>query len=136
MPLFDYRLFPVCAPALAARLGSAPTAAKLLEQPLIAIYSESRHWDIWFESLQSEYTARPAIVVDTLAVALEIALDGRGIALVNGPFATDDLQSGRLVRPVNHEVKCPGSWGVICLKDAHDNVRIKAFMDWIATLVR
>ena len=136
VPLFDYRLFPVCAPALAARLGSAPTASKLLEQPLIAIYSESRHWDIWFESLQSEYTARPAIVVDTLAVALEIALDGRGIALVNGPFATDDLQSGRLVRPVNHEVKCPGSWGVICLKDAHDNVRIKAFMDWIATLVR
>ena len=133
-PLFDYRLFPVCSPALAAGLGSEPTPAMLLELPLVAIYSEARHWDLWFESAQLEYTARPAIVVDTLAVALEIALEGRGVALVNGPFANDDLDSGRLVRPVRHEVTCPGGWGVICRQDARDNPRIQTFMDWLVAV--
>jgi LysR family glycine cleavage system transcriptional activator len=135
-PLFDYRLIPVCSPALAARIGAtaaAPaTPAALLEVPLIGIYSEQHNWDIWFEAAQVDYTAGAAIVVDTLAVALEIALDGRGVALMNGPFADDHLQAGRLVRPVSHEVQCPGGWGLICRKDAEENPRIKVFMDWLA----
>ena len=86
VPLFEYTLKPVCSPALAARLGPAPTAAQLLDLPLVEIYSEQHNWDIWFETAQLQYSMRPAIVVDTLAVALEIALEGRGVALVNGPL--------------------------------------------------
>jgi len=133
VPLFDYTLLPVCSPQLAARLGSAPTPAGLLELPLVEIYSEPHNWDIWFEAAQLEYSARPAIVVDTLAVALEIALEGRGVALINGPFAQDDLASGRLVRPVMHEVTCPGAWGLICRKEGQENERIRTFMDWLVT---
>ena len=131
IPLFDYTLFPVCSPLLAARLGSAPSPADLLDLPLVEIYSEPHNWDIWFEAAQLVYATRPAIVVDTLAVALEIALEGRGVALVNGPFAQDDLAAGRLVRPVRHEVTCPGGWGLICRKEGLDNERIRTFMDWL-----
>jgi len=131
IPLFDYRLHAVCSPALARQLGPAPTPAALLELPLVAIYSEAHHWDLWCESAQLVYNARPAIVVDTLAVALEIALEGRGVALVNGPFDTDFLAAGQLVRPVSHEYVCPGSWGLICRSDSQDNPRVKAFMDWL-----
>jgi LysR family glycine cleavage system transcriptional activator len=131
IPLFDYRLHAVCSPALARQLGPAPTPAALLELPLVAIYSEAHHWDLWCESAQLEYNAKPAIVVDTLAVALEIALDGRGVALVNGPFDTDFLAAGRLVQPVAHEFVCPGSWGLICRRESQDNPRVKAFMDWL-----
>jgi LysR family glycine cleavage system transcriptional activator len=77
---------------------------------------------------------RPAIVVDTLAVALEIALEGRGVALVNGPYADDDLATGRLVQPVQHQVTCPGAWGVICRHDAYAVERVKVFMDWLGGL--
>jgi LysR family glycine cleavage system transcriptional activator len=131
IPLFAYRLHAVCAPALAQQLGANPTPAALLKLPLVAIYSEAHHWDLWCESAQLEYTAKPAIVVDTLAVALEIALEGRGVALVNGPFATDHLAAGRLVTPVAHEFTCPGSWGLICRRESQDNPRVKAFMDWL-----
>jgi LysR family glycine cleavage system transcriptional activator len=71
-------------------------------------------------------------MVDTLAVALEMALNGEGIALVNGPFVDQDMVAGRLVRPVAHKAVCPGEWGLICRKDMKDNVRIRTFMDWIA----
>jgi LysR family glycine cleavage system transcriptional activator len=131
IPLFDYRLHAVCSPALARQLGTAPTPAALLELPLVAIYSEAHHWDLWCESARLVYSAKPAIVVDTLAVALEIALAGRGVALVNGPFDTDFLDEGRLVQPVAHEYVCPGSWGLICRRESQDNPRVKAFMDWL-----
>jgi LysR family glycine cleavage system transcriptional activator len=131
LPLFDYTLFPVCSPALRAQLGNSPVPRDLLALPLVSIYSEARNWDIWFESVQVEYTAHPRIVVDTLAVALEIALEGRAVALVNGPFVDDDLRSGRLVQPVAHRLQCPGGWGLICRQEKRDNSRVRAFMDFI-----
>jgi LysR family glycine cleavage system transcriptional activator len=136
IPLFDYRLHAVCSPALAQQLGKSPSAAALLTLPLVAIYSESHHWDLWCESAQLVYDAKPAIVVDTLAVALEIALAGRGVALVNGPFDTDLLASGQLVQPVSHEYVCPGSWGLICRRESQDNPRVKAFMDWLVRVAK
>ena len=133
VPLFPYTLKPVCSPALAASLGPDASPDKLLELPLVEIYSEQHNWDIWCEAAKIEYSARPAIVVDTLAVALEIALQGRGVALVNGPYADDDLAAGRLLQPVPHEVTCSGAWGLICRRDVYANERVKAFMDWLAS---
>ena len=135
IPLFDYTLMPVCSPQLAEKLGKSPTPANVLDLPLVQIYSEEHNWDIWCEAAQLTYATVPAIVVDTLAVALEIALDGRGVALINGPFADDDLAAGRLVRPVQHQVTCPGSWGLICRAETQENGRVRPFMDWIATQV-
>ena len=132
VPLFEYSLFPVCSPALAAKLGHHPVPADLLTQPLVAIYTEVRNWATWFASTGNEFDATtPHMVVDTLAVALELALDGQAIALVNGPFVDQDLASGRLVRPVAHSAICPGEWGLICRKDMRENVRVRAFMEWV-----
>jgi LysR family glycine cleavage system transcriptional activator len=133
VPLFPYTLKPVCSPALAATLGTDASPDRLLQLPLVEIYSEQHNWDIWCEAAKIEYTARPAIVVDTLAVALEIALQGRGVALVNGPYADDDLAAGRLLQPVPHEVTCSGAWGLICRRDVYASERVKAFMDWLAS---
>ncbi len=133
VPLFEYSLFPVCSPALAAKMGADPKPADLLGQPLVAIYTEVRHWETWFASTGNEFDpASPHMVVDTLAVALEMALDGEAIALVNGPFVDSDLASGRLVKSVDHSAICPGEWGLICRKDMKENVRVRTFMDWVA----
>jgi LysR family transcriptional regulator, glycine cleavage system transcriptional activator len=133
VPLFEYSLFPVCSPALAARMGADPQPADLLAQPLVAIYTETRHWQTWFASTGVAFDAAlPHMVVDTLAVALEMALAGEAIALVNGPFVDQDLASGRLVKPIDHRAVCPGEWGLICRRDMRENVRVRAFMDWLA----
>jgi LysR family transcriptional regulator, glycine cleavage system transcriptional activator len=131
VPLFDYRLFPVCSPALRARLGERPEPRDLKQLPLVVIYSEPRNWDVWFESANVPYVPDASVVVDTLALALEFALGGSGVALVNGPFVDEELASGRLVRPVEHQAKCPGSWGLICRRDVRDNPRVRAFIDFL-----
>ena len=133
VPLFDYSLYPVCTPALRARLPEHPEPRDLQGLPLIVIYSETRNWDIWFESANLTFVPASQVVVDTLAIALQMALDGSGVALVNGPFAERELSDGRLVRPIAHQVQCPGSWGLICRQDMRDNPRVRVFMEWFAS---
>jgi LysR family glycine cleavage system transcriptional activator len=134
VPLFEYALFPVCSPAFIAALGGAIDVAGLMAQPLVAIYTEVQNWEGWFESAGVAFAPQvPCIMVDTCAVAIEMALAGRGVALINGPFVDAELAEGRLVMPVPHRELCPGAWGLICRKDLKDNRRIATFIDWIST---
>jgi LysR family transcriptional regulator, glycine cleavage system transcriptional activator len=136
VPLFDYALFPVCSPAFLQSIGGEVGIAELMAQPLVAIYTEEQNWQGWFESAGVEFAPQvPYIMVDTLAVALEMALAGEGVALVNGPFVDQDLAEGRLVTPVAYREVCPGSWGLICRKDQKDNVRVRTFIEWMASHV-
>lgn len=132
VPLFDYRLFPVCSPQLLARLGERPQPDDLLSLPLIVIYSEARQWDLWFAAAGVAYTPDSQVVVDTLALALEFAIGGNGVALVNGPFVGAELASGRLVRPVAHEAQCPGGWGLICRREVRETPRVAAFIEYLS----
>lgn len=130
--LFDYTLYPVCSPDFLARLEGNPAVMNLLDLPLIAIHSETHNWEKWFDKAGVSFgETRPYVAVDTLAVALELALNGEGVALVNGPFAERDLAEGRLVRLVDHMVTCPGSWGLICSKDMAETETAKSFSSWI-----
>lgn len=131
-PLFEYALYPVCSPDFLKRMGKKVTLEALMAQPLVAIYTEVQNWETWVTSAGGSFQPTvPFLMVDTLAVALEMALNGEGIALVNGPFVEQDLASGRLVQPLAHKALCPGSWGLICRKDMKENLRIRTFMDWI-----
>ena len=103
-----------------------------MTKPLVAIYTEVQNWETWFVSAGAVFEPSvPYLMVDTLAVALEMALNGEGIALVNGPFVDQDLASDRLVQPIAHKAVCPGAWGLICRKDMKENLRIRTFMDWV-----
>ena len=132
VPLFEYALFPVCSPTFLKNMDDDVTVEKLMHQPLVAIYTEVQNWHTWFDSAGISFDrSAPYLMVDTLAVALEMALNDEGIALVNGPFVDQDIAAGRLVRPVEHKAVCPGTWGLICRKDMRENLRIRTFMDWI-----
>ena len=136
VPLFDYALFPVCSPEFLERIGPDAGVSSLMRQPLVAIYTEVQNWDAWFTSAGVEFEPKvPYLMVDTLAVALEMALNGEGIALCNGPFVEQDIASGRLVKPADHVAVCPGSWGLICRKGMKDNLRIRTFIDWMTNHV-
>lgn len=134
VPLFEYALFPVCSPDFLRSVGGKLDAESLRAQPLMAIYTEEDSWAGWFASAGvSQAPQMPYIMVDTLAVALEMALAGRGVALVNGPFVDQDLAEGRLLVPVEHRQVCPGVWGLICRTDSKDNLRVRTFIDWISS---
>ena len=132
MPLMQPKLFPVCSPGLisAARRNLEPD--DLLNYPLLTITSEAWQWQDWFESAGlGEVKTDHSISVDSTVIALEMAMDGEGVALVNGPFADKDLKAGRLVQPVAHCAEGLGEWGLVCRKDTLHYPPVEAFMQWL-----
>jgi len=131
-PLMRANLFPVCSPELISSDEDKLKPADLLSYPLLTITSEAWQWQDWFDSvgLYGVETSH-SISVDSTVIALEMAMDGEGITLVNGPFADRDLKAGRLIQPVAHCAEGLGEWGLVCRKDTLHHAPTQAFMEWL-----
>ena len=128
-PLFQPTLFAVCSPTL---IKAALPPEDLLNYPLLTINSEVWQWQDWFESAGLNPENIPeAINVDSTALALELAMDGEGIALVNGPFADKDLAAGRLIKASSHQVESFGQWGLACRQNRVKDPIIQLFTEWL-----
>ena len=133
-PLMPAKLFPVCSPGLIDNDGEKLEPGDLLSYPLLTITSEAWQWQDWFTSAGlGEVKTDHSISVDSTVIALEMAMDGEGITLVNGPFADRDLKAGRLMQPVAHCAEGFGEWGLVCRKDTLYHPPTRAFMEWLLT---
>ncbi|WP_176502598.1 LysR substrate-binding domain-containing protein [Cobetia sp. 5-11-6-3] len=136
-PLFESRLFPVCSPQLLGDDARPVPADALKTLPLIGVYTEGWNWESYFEALSlGPCPTRNCIVVDTLAVALEMAARGEGVALVNGPFADDDLANGRLINPTGQVTTGCGEWGAVCHRELERDPRVATLLGWLASQSR
>ncbi len=141
-PFFQSNVFPVCSPEFLKKLPQHVTAEDLTNYPLISVHTEEKYWSWkeWFESANVDFLGKEfspnMMEVDTLAAALELAIIGEGIALVNGPFAERDLASGRLVVPVSHHANGFGEWGIVCHKNMVDDNRVKTFIHWLLEQIK
>jgi LysR family glycine cleavage system transcriptional activator len=132
VPLFAYEMVAVCSPELARRLPPGAGPAELQALPLLGVYTDEHNWDEWFAAAGVEHDpGRACVLVDTLALAIDIARAGGGVALVNGPFMDEDFAGGRLVRAVDHKLVIPGAWGLICRNELRKDRRVRAFIDWL-----
>lgn len=132
VPLIRPKLFPVCSPGLIADDGVKLDPEDLLNYPLLTITSEAWQWQDWFDSAGlGKVKTSHSISVDSTVIALEMAMDGEGIALVNGPFADKDLKAGRLIQPVTHCAEGLGEWGLVCRNDSLHHPPVRAFIEWL-----
>ncbi|ASJ70663.1 LysR substrate-binding domain-containing protein [Granulosicoccus antarcticus] len=131
-PLFESRLFPVCSPQMLEGCTLPLPDETLKTLPLIGVYTEGWNWDSYFQALGlGPCPSRNCIVVDTLIVALEMAARAEGVALVNGPFADEDLLSGRLVNPTGQVIAGGGAWGAVCHRKLAQDARVATFLNWL-----
>ena len=131
-PLMQPKLFPVCSPGLIGNVGKELKPADLLNYPLLTITSEAWQWQDWFGSAgMGKVKTNHAISVDSTVIALEMAMDGEGVTLVNGPFADRDLKAGRLIQPVAHCAEGLGEWGLVCREDVLQHPPVRAFIEWL-----
>lgn len=91
-------VFPVCSPALAARIK---TPADL--RRLVLIHSDPRpdDWPRWLKAAGAsgvDGTRGPRF--ETMSLAFQAAIEGVGVAMGVGCLLAEDLASGRLVRPL------------------------------------
>lgn len=123
-------IFPVCAPALAARL-SAP--ADLASVPCLTDSAWSDDWQTWARAAMSGRPFAPRGPVFSLyALALREALAGAGVLMGHGALVAPYLASGALVAPFADRVALPRMLTLRALRAPRAGSLAARVADWLA----
>ena len=130
-PLFQSVLIPVCAPTLKMQKPE-----DLAKQKLIDVYTAEEDWQIWLDAAGVKNT-KPTnrLSVDSYILAQEAAVEGRGVAMTIGPFATEDIKAGRLIQPFAMPVPHRHHWYFACTTENRNKPKIKRFEEWLVKQV-
>lgn len=88
-------IFPVCAPALAARLARPADLAGL---PCLSDASWQGDWPRWLTAAGADIAVRGP-VFSLYALAVEEAVNGAGVLMGHAPLVAAHLEAGRLIAP-------------------------------------
>ena len=139
--LLEQRVFPVCAPALAAGLKTPRDLAKLpiiYDRPTVTFNIFQVRWNMWLalhgmdESML--VTAGPSF--SDSALCLDAAIAGQGVMLGWHTLAMDALADGRLVRPFAEEAETGLGYYLVTSLARGNDKKIAAFKAWIRQEIR
>ncbi len=131
-PLFKSMLVPVCSPKLLQGENALKTPADLIKHKLIDVYTAEEDWQIWLDGAGVEnMKSQNRLAVDSYILAQEAAIEGRGVAMTIGPFASEEIKMGRLVQPFPLRVPHKHQWYFACNAEHRKKNKIKRFEDWL-----
>jgi LysR family transcriptional regulator, glycine cleavage system transcriptional activator len=131
-PLFQSMLVPVCSPKLMQGENALKTPADLSKHKLIDVYTAEEDWQIWLDGAGVANTkSQNRLSVDSYILSQEAAIEGRGVAMTIGPFASEEIKLGRLVQPFPLRVPHRHQWYFACNAEHRKKNKIKRFEDWL-----
>lgn len=135
--LFDETVFPVCSPKLLSGEHPLRTLDDLRWHTLLHVdpFSPTEGWIDW----QMWLAAAGATGIDAtrgprfslLALAVQAALEGHGIALGRSVLVADDLAAGRLVRPFTGSVPSDFAYFLVGLDRSLQRPCVTVFREWL-----
>ena len=135
--LFRDRVFPVCSPAYLTESPPLDEPADLRGHPLLHIDWELRHgnspdWQAWLEAAGTgDIDAGQGPRFNLSSMAIQAAIDGRGLALGQYLFAADDLAAGRLVKPFAMTLPLASPYCILSPSNRPLRPAAEAFMAWL-----
>ena len=120
-------LFPVCAPAFAARLNRV---ADLGEVPCLSDSVWARDWEIWLQAVDERLEVRGP-VFSLYALAVEEAVNGAGVLMGHGPLVAAQVERGTLVAPFPQRVPLREGfrlWSARAMERGSAAARVAAFL--------
>jgi LysR family transcriptional regulator, glycine cleavage system transcriptional activator len=135
-PLFRSHLVPICAPSLLKGEHALKKPEDLKHHKLIDVYTAEEDWQLWLEASGVKSIKHlNRLSVDSYILAQQAAIEGRGVAMTIGPFASEDIKSGRLVQPFGLRVPHRHQWFFACHSEHRNKPKIKTFENWLAKQV-
>ena len=135
-PLFKSFLTPICAPELLKGPNAIKTPQDLKKHKLLYVYTAEEDWHIWLEAAGVKgIKLSDRLALDSYILAQEAAIEGRGVAMTIGPFAAEEVKSGRLVQPFPLRVPHRHQWLFACNAEHRMKPKIKRFEDWLVRQV-
>lgn len=128
--LLDDWVFPVCSPALLARLGPIETLTDFARYPLI--HSRAEPWPDWLRRVGGD-TTRSDIspAVEDAAATLAAVEQGKGVALARWSLVAADIAAGRLVRPMLPSVQQRSAWFLVAPPANFSLPKVVRFRSWL-----
>lgn len=131
--LFDESYTPLVAPSLLERGRPIAKPIDLLHYTLIREHGpDYGMWEDWLAAAGVALPrGTPATILDTSQLAVQGALGGLGVAIVNPDLFRDEIESGRLVRPFALRVASPRRYFLVYPEGRGERPKVKAFRDWV-----
>ena len=134
--LFDENVVPACSPSLME--GDHPLAAPadLAHHRLLHVdwgdLRDAPSWQRWLGHFKVDGVDASRGAVFTIEnLAIQAAIGGQGVMLVNPIIIEAELAAGTLVMPFDMVLKSNTSVWVVAPERTADRPKIKAFRDWI-----
>jgi len=125
--LFSERLAPVCSPTL--QLGSPQD---LSDQTLLHARLRPDDWRIWLHSAGAG-GLRPTHeqTFETRNFAIQAAIDGLGVAVVDPALVRDELASSRLVQPFSQILPTTNAYHLVWPEERPLSAALQSFREWL-----
>lgn len=132
--LFPQRVFPVCAPGVADRLGDLGDLARA---PIIREPNSMFSWDVWLEpNGMNEGQLGDGPVYSDASLCLDAAIAGQGVFLAWETLAQDAISSGRLIAPFPGRFGTGISYWFVEPEESTRPPKIEAFHTWLVEELR
>ena len=130
--LFTEQLTPVCSPSLI-------TAEKQLSKPrnlesftLLHARLRPDDWRIWLNAVGlSDFKAAHGQVYETRNFAIQAAVDGLGVAIIDPSLAAGELKSGRLIQPFKQTLTGENAYYLVYPQSKATEPSIITLQDWL-----
>jgi LysR family glycine cleavage system transcriptional activator len=135
--LLRSEVFPVCAPALLKGKHPLRKPEDLRHHTLIhdettTLDPRGPDWAMWLRAAGvANIDTSHGLHFNQVALALDAAINGRGITLARDVFAAEDLATGRLVRPFGKAMPVDFAIYVVIPPALVAAPKVKAFHDWL-----
>ena len=130
--LMNILYLPVLSPALARTKGGLDKPADLARFTILHQHDRSE-WRAWLANAGvSQLDFVDETVIADANVAVQAAIDGQGVALGTFPFIQSDLDSGRLICPLDIALEPTRSYHLLTRPGARINVEIESVCAWLA----
>jgi DNA-binding transcriptional LysR family regulator len=126
----------LCHPSLLERHKNKPLASFLQDNELLHIRIDefTRHY-LWSELLKQEQlpsvNADRGLVFDTAQLAVQYALSGEGIALVDLKLFEDEIKRGSLVQPFDVQLDAGFGYYLVTHSEALSDTAVSIFRNWL-----
>ena len=122
-------IFPVCSPAVAARLSKPED---LMREKLLVEDPYWDEWQLWAEA--AGLTIDPSRIrrlSDDFNIQLQAAAQGQGVALARRLLVADDLRAGRIVSPFSFWVPASVQYYFVCPPERAAEPALRALKEWM-----
>lgn len=123
-PFIPNHIGPVMAPALAERFAGDPLAA-----PRLSAQSHPQGWAVWAAMAGVELAPAPELPFPHGHFAMDAAVAGLGVAVLNWPLVAEEVAEGRLLAPLGF-VTAPSAFALIAAPGG-ENRALAAFRRWL-----